>query len=260
MKNTIPLFLGRIEDEAIINPDEEYEYEKSVGIAPDKKYPESCIICFQDEVIQAAKRFYKLSLLEKMLDCELFELKSGNKTLGIIKSGIGAPCSALITERLIARGFVEFIIIGIAGSLDPNLEPGSLVLVEKSLRDEGTSYHYYERGSEFCYADVDTTKRIKKNLEKDGIRYDTGSSWTTDAGYRETKKKAEHFRSIGIKAVDMESSALFAISKFRGVRMGCIFSVSDSFTASLSWNPHFHLKEIVNELEKALKVSVKTLS
>lgn len=46
------------------------------------------------------------------------------------------------------------------------------------------------------------------------FKYSIGSTWSTDALYRETKDKIEYFKKINVKAVEMEASAIAAVSKY----------------------------------------------
>ena len=45
-------------------------------------------------------------------------------------------------EELVALGCRRFVSIGTAGSLQPDLAVGDLLVCDRAIRDEGTSYHY----------------------------------------------------------------------------------------------------------------------
>ena len=47
----------------------------------------------------------------------------------------------------------------------------------------------------------------------------SGSSWTTDAPFRETKQAIEAARSRGILAVEIEPAALYVFASATGVRL-----------------------------------------
>ena len=65
-------------------------------------------------------------------------------------------------------------------------------------------------------------------LEASGLRVVVGSSWTTDAPFRETAKAIEAARARGILAVEMEAAALYAFAKAKGVRVLCIAHVTNT--------------------------------
>jgi uridine phosphorylase len=65
-----------------------------------------------------------------------------------------------------------------------------------------------------------------------------GTVWSTDAPFRETVGKVGAYQAAGVLAVDMETSALFAVARFRGIRLASLLVVSDELS-SLSWRPGF---------------------
>src|SRR6266571_2125026 len=61
---------------------------------------------------------------------------------GIIGRVVGAPFATLVAEELFASGCQLLISITSAGQLLPLGQPPYVILIDKALRDEGTSYHY----------------------------------------------------------------------------------------------------------------------
>jgi uridine phosphorylase len=61
---------------------------------------------------------------------------------GIIGRVVGAPFAVLVAEELFASGCQLLISITSAGQILPLGRPPYVILIEKALRDEGTSYHY----------------------------------------------------------------------------------------------------------------------
>lgn len=112
------------------------------------------------------------------------------------------------------------------------------MVCEKAIRDEGTSYHYF-KPSKYTYVSKDIVVRIKKSLNIFKEKYYLGASWTIDAPYRETVKEARHYQNEGVSTVEMEASALFSVAAYRNVKIGAIFTISDSL-AWLKWKPKFH--------------------
>lgn len=54
-----------------------------------------------------------------------------------------------------------------------------------------------------------------------------GSSWTTDAPFRETKAAIDSARKMGIIAVEMEASALYALACSRQINIICIAQLTN---------------------------------
>jgi uridine phosphorylase len=75
---------------------------------------------------------------------------------------------------------------------------GDIVICDRAIRDEGTSNHYLpvER---YAYSSSELTERLCTAFERRGIQYNKGTSWTTDAPYRETiGELLHHYRSDGV--------------------------------------------------------------
>ena len=67
------------------------------------------------------------------------------------------------------------------------------------------------------------------------VPHTTGMTWTTDAFYRETRAKVARRREEGCITVEMEASALIAVSRFRGIRLGQLLYAGDSL-AGEAWD------------------------
>ncbi len=109
-------------------------------------------------------------------------------------------------EELIAFGVQRFVSIGLAGGLQSDLHPGDIVIADRALRDEGTSYHYLPPARS-VEADPALVQQISAALSAQHVVHSIGASWTTDAPYRETRRKVETYRAEGVKTVEMEAAA-----------------------------------------------------
>ena len=65
-------------------------------------------------------------------------------------------------------------------------------------------------------------------MERCGYPYVTGTTWTTDAFYRETRGKIARRKEMGAICVEMECAALFACARFRHARIGQLLYTADS--------------------------------
>ena len=71
------------------------------------------------------------------------------------------------------------------------------VIIDRALRDEGTSYHYMP-ASEFADADPQLVQAASIATSKTRPRVIVGSTWTMDAPFRETAEAIEAARTKGI--------------------------------------------------------------
>jgi uridine phosphorylase len=144
-----------------------------------------------------------------------------------------------------------------AGSLRDDLKPGSLVLCDSALRDEGTSYHYMPGGG-LVYPSESLTDALRAALDARGLPYRKGPSWTTDAIYRETPSEVVLHSGKGALVVEMEASALFAVARFRSCLLAACFSVSDTL-AELAWRPEFHAETTTEGLESLFGAALEAI-
>ncbi len=159
------------------------------------------------------------------------ELYLSDSGVGVSRVPIGAPVATTIAEELIASGAKTLLIVGAAGSLQPDLPIGSIVLPMTAIREEGTSHHYLPHDVPAA-ASAATADALRNACEKAGVVPRAGLHWTTDAPYREHKEKILAFREAGVLSVDMEVSALYALAQHRGVDCAAILAISDEVRES----------------------------
>ena len=71
--------------------------------------------------------------------------------------------------------------------------------------------------------------------------------------------KFRRFRDSGVLAVDMETSAIFAVAKYRGVEAASAQVISDILTER-GWFPAFHERSVRESAEVLLKAALEVLS
>ena len=226
------------QEEALFTPHQLHQYLRSVRQFPTLPPPEGVIICCQRTLWEHICSVHAEKLADGTLPGfgGLCIIKGTNHRVGAIGGfGFGAPAVCVFLEHLIAWGVVRFLSIGTAGSLQRNIEIGDLVVCNRAVRDEGTSYHY-QAPSKYADANSEITARLVATLDKSKIPYRVGASWTTDAPYRETRAEVLRYQQEGIATVEMEASALFTVGKLRGVNIGAMFTISDSL-AGIGYAP-----------------------
>ena len=174
--------------------------------------------------------------------------------LGLARLPIGAPAAAIAVEELSARGTEVFIGVGTAGAIDERLAAGDLVVCSAALRDEGTSHHYAPP-EPFAVPDPGLTARLRAVLP--GAVH--GSSWTTDAPYRETAEEVAKYRAEGIVTVEMEASCLFTVASAVGAAAAAAFTVSDVLHGE-QWSPHFSAADVLDGLWTLFEAAERSLS
>ena len=191
--------------------------------------PQVCLLDPDGDLVRelrktgAAKPFADWPCYHTELDT--FDL--AGRQVGIVGRVVGASFAVLVAEELFASGCQLLVSLTSAGQIAPAGEPPYFVVIDRALRDEGTSYHYAPP-SEFATADPTLVKKAATALAKSGLHGVVGASWTTDAPFRETAQAIEAARSKGILAVEMEAAALYTLARAIGLQVLCLAHVTNT--------------------------------
>jgi uridine phosphorylase len=149
------------------------------------------------------------------------------ETVGIVGCVVGAPFAVLIAEELFASGCRFLLSLTSAGQIVPAGPTPYFVIIDRALRDEGTSYHY-AAPSEYGVADPALVTMAADALRQGGGHAIVGSTWTTDAPFRETAEAIEAARRRGVLAVEMEAAALYVFAAASNARVLCLAHVTNT--------------------------------
>jgi purine-nucleoside phosphorylase len=167
----------------------------------------------------------------------------------VIAGALGAPAATLALEPLIAAGVKDIILLGFCGSLSERLAIADIVSVTRAFSDEGTSKHYRPRRSAFL-ASAGLRSEVEGVLRASGLEFKRGKIVSTDAPCRETRPWLEKNRRRGAEVVDMETSAVFALAQYHGIRAASLQVVSDEL-ASGKWKSGFSSRLLVERSRRA---------
>ena len=147
-------------------------------------------------------------------------------TIGIVGLAVGAPFAVLVAEQLFASGCSLLLSVTSAGQIVPRGPTPYFVLIDRALRDEGTSHHYMPP-SLFAESDPALAHRAFRAMADLPVPVHRGTSWTTDAPYRETEEAIAAAAEHGALAVEMEAAALYAFARARGKPVLCFAHVTN---------------------------------
>ena len=211
---------------------------------------EHCVLCFFGEVVEKVARDHHARLVKETRwedgPHRLYEIDIDGRRLAFFQPGVGGPIAAGLMEEIIAYGCRKFIAVGGCGALEKDLNVGHLIVVQSAVRDEGVSYHYLEPSREIP-AQPEVLQVIEEVLNQRGLPYRTGKTWTTDAPYRETKKKIADRRKEGCLTVEMEAASLMAVASFRGAKFGQILYAGDDLSGEKWDNRGWQSREDIRE-------------
>lgn len=255
----VPLDPRKYSSEAFFSPSDFIGYIRARGSLGSRPAPEAAILSYQRSLLEYVETSRPVSRAEGYFGPQLSYLEeTGGKVAIVGRFGVGSPAAAVMLEELVAWGVRRFVSVGTAGSLVADLPPGSLLLCDGALRDEGTSYHYVPEGEEL-FPSPALTERLGQALSRAGLPHRRGPTWTTDAIYRETAGEVELFRRRGALVAEMEASALFGVARYRNVEIATCFSVSDTL-AELSWRPEFHAETTQEGLVRIFEAALAALA
>ena len=217
--------------DAVINPD--YAHKPIPG------FPETMVSVFSHHLFAALLEFLGGTKIAETHDVDgiwpVYEVSYQGKRFAFYKARLGAPACVGCFEDVIGFGTKRIILLGNCGVLDRNIRDCGIIIPTKAIRDEGTSYHYAPAAD---YIDVNTkyTDLFRSILEAHGYPYIMGTTWTTDALYRETRSKIARRKQMGAVCVEMECAAMQALCDFRGVEFFQFLYAGDNLDHS-GWDP-----------------------
>ena len=216
---------------AVINPD--------IMFHKIDNFPETLVAIFSHQLFNAIVEFLGGVQIAETHDVDgewpVYEVNYKGKRFAFYKARLGAPACVGCFEDVIPMGVKRIILLGNCGVLDGDIKDCGIIIPRKAIRDEGTSYHYAPASD---YIDVNTkyVEEFKEVLKEFGYPYVEGTTWTTDAFYRETEKKIAMRKEMGAICVEMECAAMQAMCDFRGVEFFQFLYAGDNLDHS-EWDP-----------------------
>jgi len=199
--------------------------QKALGSAA---VPPVCMIDPDGDIVSHVRRAFAATPCESWAcyHTRMWEWTVGGVRCGIIGQVVGGSFSVLVAEQLFASGCGLLVNIASAGQITDVGPPPYHILIERALRDEGTSYHYLPP-SAYVEADPALIGLAAQAFGRAGRPVHRGATWTTDAPFRETAEAIEFRRCQGILAVEMEAAALYAFAAACARPVICLAHVSN---------------------------------
>jgi uridine phosphorylase len=196
---------------------------------PTADVPAVCVLDPDGDIVRHLRHTSQAQLFESWpcYHTALYRFTLSGQSVGIIGCAVGAPFAVLVAEELFASGCELLVSITSAGQIVAAGPAPYFVIIDRALRDEGTSYHYVAP-AEFSHADPRLVAMATAALNRNGLSVVVGASWTTDAPFRETADAIEAARAKGILAVEMEAAALYAFAHAANRQILCLAHVTNT--------------------------------
>ena len=138
----------------------------------------------------------------------------------------GAPMASEIVHIFGVLGTPIVIQTGFCGALAEEIEIGDLFVPTEAYRGEGASQYYQPRYKTVAASlDIEGIPGVNSTGE---ITIHSGKIFTTSALLAEGDREIEKWHDEGYSAVDMETSATFAVAEYFGMRRVAILCVGDN--------------------------------
>lgn len=195
---------------------------------PDAPVPEICILDPDGDIVRHLRTTGRARPVEgwACYHSEMDRFEHGGREYGIVGCAVGAPYAVLLAEQMFASRCRLLVSVTSSGQITALRPPPYFILIERALRDEGTSYHYLP-ASDYVEVDPDLVLRVAPALTDVKEPVERGATWTTDAPYRETSAAIAAARTLGILAVEMEAAALYAFARARARAVLCFAHVTN---------------------------------
>lgn len=216
------------EQPSVFTPENLLREAKRQKAIQDKKVPQICLLDPDGDIVRHLHGVKKADINPNWAcyHTKMYIFKYKEIEFGIVGYAVGSSFSVLVAEEMFASGCQLLISISSAGQIVSKRKPPYFVLIEKALRDEGTSYHYLPP-SDYSSINKELCDMMSDIFVRYSMPVDFGISWTTDAPFRETASSIKYYRSLKVLAVEMEAAALYAFSKAREKPVICFAHVTN---------------------------------
>jgi uridine phosphorylase len=192
------------------------------------------------------------------MNADVYAVKKTKGKVAVLTSfGGGSPMVMELAEELAVMGVRKMILMTWGGTLQTDLQPGDIVVCNRAIRDEGASHHYLPH-EKYVEASGSLVTALVEAIRARGAQCTVGTTWTTDAPYRETREEVMKYQSEGVKTVEMESAGLFTVGQVREVQTASVVIGMDSL-ATLRWETPERLDGIMRSLEIVYAAAIEVL-
>jgi len=252
---SFPNFPGKHSAASVLNAADIVGYRKHLGRLPKFQNLDGVLFCLERGLPRRMRWRYPIRRVGGM-NADVDEVRK-NGVVVLTNFGGGSPILVELAEELVVMGARRFVTLTWGGMLQPEIKAGDIIVCDRAVRDDGTSHHYLPH-AKYIEADRELVGQLAEAIRARGAPCTVGSSWTTDAPYRETLEEIKQYQADGIKTVEMESAGLFTVGRVRDVQTASIVIGMDSL-AEYKWRVPERLDDIMRSLEIAYAACMDVL-
>lgn len=172
-------------------------------------------------------------------------------------TGMGMPSMGIYSWELISEyGVQNLIRIGTAGAFTDELELGDVFLALAASTDSNYQHAFDIPGQYSPSASWDLIKKVYAASAETGIDFKAGNVVTCDVFY-EFGDWWQKWAKMGVKAVEMETAALYMNAAYNKVNALSIISISDNFVTGAKSTVEERQNSFTNMMKLALEAAIK---
>lgn len=179
------------------------------------------------------------------------------KRVSVMATGMGIPSIGIYTYELINEYHCKNLIrIGTAGSMQPQVQLGDIVMAMGSCTDSNYAYQFELPGQLAATCDFDLLEKTVETAKEKQLRYHVGNVACSDVLYRQ-EKIWKSWQSISTLASEMESYGLYCNAlKYRAKALA-IFTITCDLETREDINPNDAENNMKTMIELALETAIK---
>lgn len=172
-------------------------------------------------------------------------------------TGMGMPSMGIYSWELMTEyGVQNLIRIGTAGAFTDELELGDVFLALAASTDSNYQHAFDIPGQYSPSASWELIKKVYSASNETGIDFKAGNVVTCDVFY-EFGDWWKKWAKMGVKAVEMETAALYMNAAYNKVNALSIISISDNFVTGAKSSVEERQNSFTNMMKLALEAAIK---
>lgn len=172
-------------------------------------------------------------------------------------TGMGMPSMGIYSWELMTEyGVQNLIRIGTAGAFTDDLQLGDVFLALAASTDSNYQHAFDIPGQYSPSASWELIKKVYSASAETGIDFKAGNVVTCDVFY-EFGDWWKKWAKMGVKAVEMETAALYMNAAYNNVNALSVISISDNFVTGAKSTVEERQNSFTNMMKLALEAAIK---
>lgn len=174
-------------------------------------------------------------------------------------SGMGIPSMGIYSYELFEDYDVKYAIrIGTAGSIRKDVKLSQIVFASSASTTSSYQSEFQINGHLAPTANISLLSAAITTAQKDKTDFISGNILTEESFYssKSSKERYEHWKRLGILAIEMETAALYINAAYHGVKALSMLTITDN----IETGEKLSVNERETGLDKMIKLALSTIS